>query len=413
MIYRKNKGKVVLSFVLSAAIGTLCVTGYIKHPDDVNRITKKIAFSVAKLELNSRQADDKSVVAQASVNGNKSSNDEEVKKSSVPALLSDGGSEKDIDDSVTVSQQPLWRIELAPEENETPAPADQPEQPSVKSSDVAGAKPYPKSIENKSGEIKEVTFKANAGTQYVNLPAGQVRNCTSVSNSTLLDESKKMPEFKIEKNSQPQVLIMHTHTTESYEPYQRNFFDASFNSRTTDMTKNVCAVGDQIAAQLKNAGIGVIHDTTVHDYPQYPGSYQRSIKTVQALLKKYPSIKVVLDIHRDAICVNDKLRTAPVTTINGKKAAQVMIISGCDNGKMNMPNYMKNFRFASLFQQTMESSYPTLTRPVLFDYRNYNQQLTTGSLLVEIGSHANSIDEAVYSGQLVGQALVKTLDKCK
>jgi stage II sporulation protein P len=131
--------------------------------------------------------------------------------------------------------------------------------------------------------------------------------------------------------------------------------------------------------------------------------------TVKKILEENPSIKIVLDIHRDAIEKADGCRVAPTTEINGKSAAQVMIICGCDDGTMNMPNYMKNFRFASLVQQQMESDYPTLTRPVLFDYRKYNQDLTTGSILVEVGGHANSIDQAIYSGELIGKSLANAL----
>ncbi len=275
-----------------------------------------------------------------------------------------------------------------------------------------GPEPYPDKIENHDGVIQSVTYEKFTGGTYIDLEkAGQVRNETDISNETLYEESMKPPDFKIELNGEPQVLIMHTHTTESFEPYERDFFDKSFNSRTTDMSKSVVAVGDRIAYELEKKGIAVIHDTTLHDYPSYNGSYDNSRETVKKILKENSSIKIVLDIHRDAIEREGGERIAPVTEINGKNAAQVMLISGCDDGTMNMPDYMKNFRFASLFQQQMESDYPTLTRPVLFDYRKYNQDLTTGSVLVEVGGHANSIDQAVYSGELIGKSLADALLK--
>lgn len=320
----------------------------------------------------------------------------------------------EFDESKIISVNSLWSLELAPEEIETPATSEEERQPSGNISDMLEAVPYPSNMETKSGVIKQMTYKKYDGSQFFNLEnAGQVRNCTLIKTEDLLAESKKLPDFKIDLNAEPQVLIMHTHTTESYEPYDRDFYDSSFNSRTTDVTKNVVAVGDAIEQELKNAGIGVIHDTTVHDYPNYNGSYDRSRVTVQAILKKYPSIKVVLDVHRDAIQTSDGVRTAPIATVDGKKAAQIMIISGCDDGTMNMPNYMKNFRLASNLQQQLEGDCPGITRPVLFDYRKYNQDLTTGSILLEMGGHGNSIDQAVYSGQLMGKALSETLLKCK
>ncbi len=271
-----------------------------------------------------------------------------------------------------------------------------------------GPKPYPETWEL-SGEVREVTYTAYSGTRFFDLEhAGQVQNLTTLSNEKLLAESRLRPAFDIALHSEPQVLIMHTHTTESFEPYVREAFDANFNYRTTDSSKNMVMVGDAIAAQLEAAGIAVIHDDTIHDYPSYTGSYERSGATVRAILEANPSIKVVLDIHRDAIG-GDGVISQPVAEIEGKKAAQVMIISGCDDGTMGMPNYMQNFRFACLLQQQMESDYPTLTRPILFDYRKYNQNLTTGSLLIEVGSHGNTLEQAEYAGELIGKSLARTL----
>ena len=311
-----------------------------------------------------------------------------------------------LDETITISNDTLWNLELAPEEIQEPLDVSQLPYVIPSGSDDL---PYPVSLENKSGIIKEVTYTNYTGSQFFELNrGGTVRNCTDISNEVLYAQSQVSPEFKIAVNSaEPQVLIMHTHTTESYEPYSRDFFDASFSSRTTDNTKNVVAVGEAIAQELRSAGIPVIHDTTVHDYPNYNGAYDRSLVTVNDYLAKYPSIKVVIDVHRDAISPADGVRNAPIAEINGRQAAQVMIISG----NKNVPEYMKNFSLACLFQESMESNYPGLTRPLLFDYRNYNQELTTGSLLFEMGSHGNSIEQAMYSGELVGKALAEVLLK--
>ncbi len=274
----------------------------------------------------------------------------------------------------------------------------------------AGPQPYPEKIESHDGTIAFVQYGTYNGDEFIHLDkTGQVKNVTYLSNDVLLEESRKGIEFTIEKNGEPQILIMHTHTTESFEPYERDFFDSSFSSRTTDERMNVVAVGNAIQKELEDAGIAVIHDTEMYDYPSYNGSYDRSRVSVERILEEYPSIKIVLDIHRDSIERDDGTRIAPLTEINGKNAAQVMIISGCDDGTMDMPNYLQNFRFASKLETQLETDYPTLTRPVLFDYRKYNQDLTTGSLLIEVGGHGNSIDQAIYSGTLVGKSLVNAL----
>ncbi len=291
---------------------------------------------------------------------------------------------------------------------DVPSSAD--EEKVVSDSDYeVGDKPYPENIDSRDGAISVMSFGFVEGDDFLELDHGQVRNITHVSNDDLLAESGLAPDFDITLDGSPQVLIMHTHATESYEPYERDFYDESFNSRTTDPTMNMIAVGDEIAEELESAGIGVIHDTTLHDYPSYNGSYERSRETVKKYLEEYPSIKIVLDVHRDAIERDNGERVAPVAEIDGKNAAQVMIISGCDDGTMGMPDYMKNFRFASLLQNQLESDWKGLTRPVLFDYRKYNQDLTTGSILIEVGGHANSIDQALYSGELIGKSLVNIL----
>ena len=275
--------------------------------------------------------------------------------------------------------------------------------------DNPGPKPYPTEWKE-GGQIVRNTYGKFSGTTYFNLQkAGQVHNLTSVSSGDLFIESNLIPEFSIELNSdEPQVLIYHTHTTESFEPYVRSFYDAEFNYRTTDETKNVIMVGNEIQAQLEAVGIKTVHSTVIHDYPSYNGAYERSAVTIKSILAEHPSIKVVLDIHRDAIA-DKNIAYQPFVEIDGKEAAQVMIISGCDDGNMNMPNYMKNFRLASLFQQQMESDYKGMTRPILFDYRKYNQDLSTGGLLIEIGSHGNTLEQVQYSGQLVGASIARTL----
>ena len=168
----------------------------------------------------------------------------------------------------------------------------------------------------------------------------------------------------------------------------------------------MASVGDVICAVLKENGIGVIHDTTLHDDPSYKGSYQRSAVTIKKHLKENPTIKICLDIHRDAIEPAETEIIKPTAVIDGKKAAQIMIISGCDDGSMNMPDFFENLRFAAALANEMQTLYPGLCRPVLFDYRKYNMDLSTGLLLIEIGSTGNTLEEAQYSAELLANAIV-------
>lgn len=261
-----------------------------------------------------------------------------------------------------------------------------------------------------SGDISEETFGKANGDMFINLKnGGQIRNCTELSPEFVAAECSKPSNISIELYSdKPQVLIVHTHTSESYEPYEKDWYDSSYTCRSYDAANSVVSVGNAIAEELAANGINVIHDCTLHD-EVYTGAYLRSLATTENALSRYPSVKVVLDIHRDAIEYQDGTRVSAVTEIEGRKAAQVMIISAADDGNYDIPDYLENLHFASELQQSMESRYSGLTRPVLFQYCQYNQQISTGALLIEVGSHGNSIEQAVYSGQLIGSALSELL----
>lgn len=309
-------------------------------------------------------------------------------------------------EQLSISRQKAWDIDMAPQEIEVKTNNFIQPKPSK---EVIDAIPYPESLNDHDGDIEEFHYGTYDGGQYINLDdGGQIRNCTNLSNDLVYNECKNDYDFEIDTESdEPQILIYHTHATESFELTERDFYDKTFSSKTTDPTKSIIAVGDEICKQLEEAGVPYIHDTLVHDYPSYTGAYQSSRATVQELLKKYPSIKIALDIHRDGIERQDGTRLSPVVEIDGKKAAQIMIINGCDDGTMNMPDYLKNLHFASNLQSKLETSYNGLTRPILFDYRFYNQDLTTGSLLIEVGSHGNSLEQVKYSGELIGKTLAK------
>lgn len=256
-----------------------------------------------------------------------------------------------------------------------------------------------------AGAVTEQQFGQGSGEKYIPCGAGSIKNNTRQTAADIAAEAAQPLPFAIEKDSAaPQVLIMHTHATEDYRLSAGLWFTPGDGARSTDRSINMCAVGRVMADTLNAAGICTLHDETLNDYPSYTGSYANSRAVVQQYLAQYPSIKVVLDVHRDAIQRDDGTRVKPVADIGGMKAAQVMIICGADVDG-NLPNFKQNLRFASRWQDKMESMFPGLTRPVLFDYRYYNQDLTTGSLLIEMGGHANTLEEAKYSGRLVGQAL--------
>ena len=216
--------------------------------------------------------------------------------------------------------------------------------------------------------------------------------------------------FEGAKTDEPQVLIVHTHTTECYMSYYAGYYNADDPTRTEDPTQNVTAVGAALAQELQAAGIGVLHDTTLHDSPQYSGAYSRSEDTIKTYLAQYPSIRVVIDLHRDAMMYDDLTKVKPTATVDGQKAAQIMLVVGGTSTE-DLPNAHceANLRFGLQLQHALETAYPTLTRPLYIVDARYNQGLLAGSLLIEVGTDANTLSEALYSARLVGRQLATLL----
>ena len=274
---------------------------------------------------------------------------------------------------------------------------------------------YSQFTEN-SGSIDRYNFGYFDDPNIITLSSGaQIRNYTDDENADLLAASGLLPslydfeDFEL-GSEQPQVLIYHTHTSESYLPYGDSY-DEDYPIRSGDCTRNMTAVGDAICEALAKRGISSVHDCTVYDYPMFTGAYYRSAETLLELLEEYPSIKIAIDIHRDGILNEDGSVTAPIAEVHGKTAAQFMIITGCDSPETDFPNYMQNFKLACLLQNCSEEAFPGLARPILFDYRNYNQSLFDGDLLIEVGSQGNSLEEALYTGELLGGVIADAIER--
>lgn len=215
----------------------------------------------------------------------------------------------------------------------------------------------------------------------------------------------KLP-FSINSGEEPQVLIVHTHTTETYMKEESEVYTDADTPRTRNTKQNMVNIGKKFANELNKAGISCIHATTEHDYPEYTGSYSRAAKTINSYLSKYPSIKVVIDLHRDAVTSGKSDKVKLVTEIDGQKAAQVMLVMGMGN-----EHYKENLKLAFKLQERLETDYKTLARPIYLTSKKYNQNITKGSLLIEIGTDANTIKEAETSAAMVGKALAKVLKK--
>ncbi|MCQ2455444.1 MAG: stage II sporulation protein P [Clostridia bacterium] len=259
------------------------------------------------------------------------------------------------------------------------------------------------------GKISEKYISPyTANTSYKNI---YLKNSTDLNiNLKSLYESKL--GFDIKSGSNPQVLILHTHATETYLKKDKKFYTNADKERTTDNNYNMVAIGEIVAKSLNRNGIKTVHSKVQHDYPSYNESYGNAANTICSYLKKYPSIKVVIDLHRDSVSGEDGERVKLTKEINGKKAAQVMLVMGSQSGDTkNFPKYKENLKLATKIQATLESMYKGLARSILLMPRNYNESLSTGSVLIEVGTDANTFEEASYSAELLGKALSKLFKK--
>lgn len=280
-------------------------------------------------------------------------------------------------------------------------------------SDNAEQKEESKKVADKAVKTNEKTYKISE----INIGSGNILyDNISINNSTSYDMNveallNEQLGFDFEDIRRAQVLIVHTHTCESYMDSDSGYYYESFYPRTTDNDKNVVAVGKAISNSLKAHNIGVVHATAQHDNPSYDGAYDRSYDTIMQYLKKYSEIKVVLDIHRDSMTTDDMTKLKPTFEYNGKKAAQIMIMSGHDDGDNEFAFWEQNLNFAVKLQSACETMYPGMTRPLNFGDFTYNMNANSGSLLIEVGTDANTLDEAILSGEMLGNALSQVLQK--
>ena len=164
-----------------------------------------------------------------------------------------------------------------------------------------------------------------------------------------------------------------------------------------------------MATIFRAHGLQVVHDTTLFDYPAYNGAYDRSQAAVKNWLEQYPTIKVVLDVHRDALVGSEGEIYKMVSQEAGQKVAQVMLVIGSNGGGAEHPRWKDNLAFALRLQKELVRGYSSLARPIVLRNSRYNQQLSPGSILVEVGGHGNSLSEAIAGARLWADNVARTL----
>ena len=205
--------------------------------------------------------------------------------------------------------------------------------------------------------------------------------------------------------SEPTVLILHTHTTESYTKVKGETYEETAAFRTLDEAYNMVSVGDHLAQLLTDGGVTVIHDRELHDYPSYNGSYNHARKAMERNLKENPSICLVLDLHRDASGdVQNQMRTK--ATVDGAAAAQIMFVVGTNGTGLKHPDWKENLALALKLQVQMERLAPGICRKLNLRGQRFNQDQSPGALLVEVGAAGNTREEALRAVEVLARAIL-------
>lgn len=200
------------------------------------------------------------------------------------------------------------------------------------------------------------------------------------------------------KDKEPAVLILHTHATESYTGED---IDYSGYYRSLNEQQNMLAIGDAIARELEAGGIHVLHDKTLHDYPNYNGAYDNSRATIKKYLEEYPTIRMVLDIHRDA-SASTAGQFATSATVGGEKSAQLMVVVGTKRA-----GWEENLALGLKLTALLEQENPGLCRPIDLRTERFNIDLSPGTLLVEVGSAGNTRQEAITAAKALAQGILQ------
>lgn len=293
---------------------------------------------------------------------------------------------------------------------ETPQPEPEPEEPALPTSGLLEA---PESDlwfpEEETQEAEETWADFSHDVSPSDL---EITNSTAGLELELGDYLDRSLSLTLSKEG-PQILIMHTHGTEAYTMADGDNYTPSDTARTTDEHYNMIRVGEEMKAVFESLGLSVIHDTNLYDYPSYTGSYARSLEGIQSYLEQYPTISVVLDVHRDALIDADgNVYKLTDTLEDGETIAQVMLVVGTNDGGLDHPDWEENLTVAAHIQATMLALDPGFPRKLNLRSQRFNQHMRVGSLLVEVGTSGNTLQEALGGARAFARAAGKVYLEC-
>lgn len=204
-------------------------------------------------------------------------------------------------------------------------------------------------------------------------------------------------------NDAPVVLILHTHGCEGYAS------SASTEYRTSDKTQNIVSIGKIIANRLNSAGINTIHCDTLFDADDFNMAYYNASLTIRRTIEKYPSVSYIIDVHRDSVMLSDGTYLPLTTELNEKNAARLMFVIGTDHGGSGHTGWEDNLSLAARIQYRVWCESHHMMRSIDLRSASFNEQYTKGSLLLEVGSCANTLEEAKISAEIFADALIREI----
>lgn len=203
---------------------------------------------------------------------------------------------------------------------------------------------------------------------------------------------------------EPTVLILHSHGSESYTP--TGDYPETSPYHTLDPDHNMLSVGAYLTRLLEAGGIRVLHDTTLHDDPSYNAAYSNSRESICRYLEEYPSIRLILDLHRDSVEDTNGNQIVQSVFAGDTTLAPLMLVVGTNYGGLYHPDWQENLALALKLQTQLETLCPGLCRNLNLRSERFNQDLSTGALLIEVGSSGNSRQEALRSTQVLAEAIL-------
>lgn len=186
----------------------------------------------------------------------------------------------------------------------------------------------------------------------------------------------------------PQILIFHTHSQEAFA-----------DSVPGETATSIVGVGDRLAEVLTSQyGYRVLHHVAEYDAETRDDAYSRALPGVEEVLREYPDIQVVIDLHRDSMPEETRL----VMDVDGRPTARFMFFNGLSRTRktgniayLYNENLEDNLAFSFQMQKKAYEYYPGLTRKIYLKGYRYNMHLKPKYLLVELGAQNNTVEEAM------------------